>query len=119
VLSNLVIGNTSQLSHYFPNDYEKISYDEIYLFGYTYKNINLLKMYNMLTNDEKETLNPEMFRQFCLNIGLKKINNTPKTYQEFYDAISISKNKLYKVAVPIGMEFIKEGKGRKGGRSIF
>jgi nucleoside-diphosphate-sugar epimerase len=25
VLSNLVIGNTSQLSHYFPNDYEKIS----------------------------------------------------------------------------------------------
>ncbi len=25
MLSNLVIGNTSQLSHYFPNDYEKIS----------------------------------------------------------------------------------------------
>ena len=25
MLNNLVIGNTSQLSHYFPNDYQKIS----------------------------------------------------------------------------------------------
>ena len=33
-MSNLIIGNTSQLSHYFPSDYEKISsrninFDEI------------------------------------------------------------------------------------------
>jgi hypothetical protein len=81
----------------------KISYDEIYLFGHQKIKLNLLNIYNTITDEEKIKITPNTLNQLCINLGMKYKNVKINTYEEFRDFLG--EENTFSVCCPIGLEF--------------
>jgi len=86
----------------------KISYDEIYLFSFASKKVNLLKLYKEITKNETLVFSPELFGQLILRFDLDE--DTIQSIEEkpvyTFDDLLILENKLVKI--PLGKRFLTE-----------
>jgi hypothetical protein len=86
----------------------KISYDEMYLFSFSRKKINLLKLYKDITKNETLVFSPELFGQIILRFDLEE--ETIQTMEEkpvyTFDDLLVLENKLVKI--PLGKRFLAE-----------
>ena len=89
---------------------DTISYDEIYLFSNITEKIQLLNVYQTITNNEKTPLDSNTFGQLLLNLNIDVdiINNIDVkdtyNYDDLIKYIDIDKNNTVKI--PIGQKFI-------------
>jgi len=87
----------------------KIGSDEIYLFGHVAKKLNLLKIYQFLTEDENKKITPTVMKQVCLNLGIRFSNQNISVFEDFKDCLEGDKrNQTYSVAQPVGIELSKQ-----------
>jgi hypothetical protein len=85
-----------------------ISYNEIYIFSYNYKHLDLLKIYNLLSNTDIDAIDSKIIHQLCLNLnieykgGKKTVNN----FDDFYTLLQGDKHKknIFQVSCPIGID---------------
>jgi len=100
-MKNLVIGNTSQLSYYFPDDYEKISSRNIILSDKEYDRVYICfaEQRTYIKN------NPQMFIDINVDYTLKIINHYSKlcNYVIVYGTSELWNN--YSGAIDINTEF--------------
>ena len=89
--------------------YEKqISFDSIYLFGLQEEKLNLVKVYQNLTQNEKLDLTRERLTQFLLNfddhINIDVLEKKP--IYNFEDLLDLDLNSRHIIKKPIGQQFI-------------
>jgi hypothetical protein len=91
-------------------DNKRISFDEMYLFVKNTKQVDLLTLYNAVTNDEKMKISPQVMHQLCLNMGKPPFKKEIERYEDFYEALDGGKHgNQYSVCCPIGIEIAKKG----------
>jgi hypothetical protein len=91
-----------------------LSIDELYLFGKSNKDLDMIKFYQDVTNNEKIPLTKELFFQHVTNISADPYilestsdlsNPLNKDVFNYDDWMSVSKSGIRELFVPIGMEF--------------
>jgi hypothetical protein len=94
-------------------DQNTIAYDELYLFSKRVEQLNLLKTYQMITDNDNTLFTKPQLGQFLMNIQCKnkdiihyfnEINEESISYKDFIHGFP-EKDEFYEISFPIGQKF--------------
>lgn len=93
-----------------------VCYDEMYLFVNVLETLNIMTLYDLLTNNEKKLLTRQMIVQLCFNMNMdeNKMNELLENIgmKENYTYNDLNKiiqyDTLYSFSIPFGQKFLDE-----------